>query len=316
MRKTIEQFIKEAKEIHGETYLYNNTIYTTAHNKCIITCKIHGDFQQTPNSHITKKFGCKKCGRNRCSDIQKIGLEEFIKRANIKHNGKYDYSLITNYKNNSELVEIICPNNHIFKQSPYEHTIGSGCSKCIGYFKTNSDIIKEFKEAHGDKYIYNKVNYMDSRTLVIITCKIHGDFKQNPYDHSVGHGCSKCNTLGKVMEPKLYKKIKDTFKNNKVISNYNPNWLGKQSLDIYIEDYNIAIEYQGIQHFKPTQFFGGKKSFFIQENNDTRKRKLCEENGCKLFYFTYKKNHIPKEYEHKVYSSEEDLINAINNKTR
>ncbi len=44
----------------------------------------------------------------------------------------------------------------------------------------------------------------------------------------------------------------------------------------------IGIEYQGAQHDKPVEFFGGQKAFEENLKRDERKRQLCEENGVKL----------------------------------
>ena len=57
------------------------------------------------------------------------------------------------------------------------------------------------------------------------------------------------------------------------------------SLDFYLPEYNIAIECQGIQHFKPIEYFGGEKSFKEQKNRDTIKKELCEKHNIKVFYF-------------------------------
>ena len=57
----------------------------------------------------------------------------------------------------------------------------------------------------------------------------------------------------------LYYKIKETFPNEKVVHHGKPSWLGQQHLDIYFPYKNIAIEYQGLQHQEPVEFFGGKK---------------------------------------------------------
>jgi hypothetical protein len=57
----------------------------------------------------------------------------------------------------------------------------------------NSYIKNMFKEVHGDKYIYDKVNYVKTKNEVIITCKIHGDFPQAPHCHISGkQGCPHC----------------------------------------------------------------------------------------------------------------------------
>ena len=70
-------------------------------------------------------------------------------------------------------------------------------------------------------------------------------------------------------------------------------------MDFYLPDYNIAIECQGEQHFKPVDFAGkGKKwtEIFFKENieRDKNKLKLCEENQINLFYINYKENILEK----------------------
>jgi len=311
-KKGLTKFIEDGKLIHNSKYSYDKTIYNGAHIKCIITCPIHGDFEQSPNSHTTKRNGCMKCGRDKVGKLQNIGIEEFIRRSREKHNNKFDYSLV-NFISVNKKVKIICDKGHIFQQTPYEHYSGSGCPVCIGYYKSNLDIIKMFNETHNYRYSYDKVNYTLSKKYVIITCPTHGDFNQIPIDHSKGRGCPKCNTLGKVSEPKLFNKIKEHFDKYNIKSNVRLDWLGRKSLDIFIEEHNIAIEYQGIQHFKSSNFFGGENTFNEICNRDIIKNRLCVENDVKLFYFTYKSSHIPNNYFDKVYSSEEDLLNEIEN---
>jgi len=57
--------------------------------------------------------------------------------------------------------------------------------------KTKEFIEKSIK-IHNDKYDYSKVNYINSKTKVLIVCKKHGDFEQNPYNHIYGMGCPIC----------------------------------------------------------------------------------------------------------------------------
>jgi hypothetical protein len=67
-----------------------------------------------------------------------------------------------------------------------------------------------------------------------------------------------------------------------VIHHGRPKWLGRQHLDIYIEDFNIGIEYQGKQHSQSVEYFGGDTSFTKQLMLDEKKKVICEENGCEL----------------------------------
>lgn len=85
----------------------------------------------------------------------------------------------------------------------------------------------------------------------------------------------------------LYYIIKRLFPNNSVKRHYRPDFLDKLELDIFIEDYNLGIEFQGIQHFKPVKHWGGKEAFEITKERDKKKKRLCEKHGVNLLYFYY-----------------------------
>ena len=63
-------------------------------------------------------------------------------------------------------------------------------------------------------------------------------------------------------------------------------WLGRQSLDFYLPNYNTAIECQGEQHFKPIEFFGGEERLKDTIERDEKKKILCEEHDIKIMYFS------------------------------
>lgn len=68
---------------------------------------------------------------------------------------------------------------------------------------------------------------------------------------------------------------------------YRPSWLGQQSIDIYIPQLFIGIEYQGIQHYEPVAFFGGEEGLKKRKELDDRKRRLCLANHVKLIEWDY-----------------------------
>ena len=68
---------------------------------------------------------------------------------------------------------------------------------------------------------------------------------------------------------------------------YRPEWLGRQSLDLFIPSLGTAIEYQGIQHYLPVEFFGGEEALTQRQELDLQKRKLCEENHIRLIEWSY-----------------------------
>ena len=68
---------------------------------------------------------------------------------------------------------------------------------------------------------------------------------------------------------------------------YRPDWLGRQSLDLYIPSIRTAIEYQGIQHFLPVAFLGGEDALAERHALDLQKKQLCEENQVRLIEWPY-----------------------------
>lgn len=86
-------------------------------------------------------------------------------------------------------------------------------------------------------------------------------------------------------EQSLYLLVKKLYSN--AIFQYRPNWLSPQSLDIYIPELNVGIEYQGIQHYTEVEFFGGKKAFEHRVALDKKKREICSKFKVKLIEWNY-----------------------------
>jgi hypothetical protein len=127
--------------------------------------------------------------------MKKLSLEEFIIKANIIHNNKYDYSKSI-YTSSKDNIIIICNVHGKFIQTPNNHLQGEGCNKCSGREVYNTkDFIEKANIIHNNYYNYNKVNYIRSIKKVVIICSKHGEFKQTPNDHLSGYGCNKCAIL-------------------------------------------------------------------------------------------------------------------------
>ena len=68
---------------------------------------------------------------------------------------------------------------------------------------------------------------------------------------------------------------------------YRPDWLGRQSLDLYIPSLRTAIEYQGVQHYLPVEFFGGEEALTQRQDLDRVKKELCTANSVRLIEWPY-----------------------------
>ena len=99
---TTETFIIKANEIHNNYYDYSKSIYIGTDTKCIIVCKIHGEFQQIPTDHL-KGHGCSKCYQSTISERMLQTTEEFIEKSKLVHGDKYDYSKV-DYKYSNETL--------------------------------------------------------------------------------------------------------------------------------------------------------------------------------------------------------------------
>lgn len=134
---TTEEFIKRAREIHGDKYDYSKTEYINNTTKICIICPKHGEFWQTPNKHLSG-HGCHKCGRKIVAEKQLLTNEQFINQAKLIHGDKYDYSKVV-YTGYEEYVTIICPEHGEFKQTPDSHLHSGGCPKCGSTLSKNED---------------------------------------------------------------------------------------------------------------------------------------------------------------------------------
>jgi len=197
-RKTSEETIKDFQNVHGNKYDYSKVNYKNNNTKIIIICPEHGEFLQTPNGH-KNGAGCPKCGINKIKKILKKSLENVITDFKEVHGDKYNYSKVQ-YINTMTKVEILCPEHGSFFQSPNDHLRKIGCPKCAGRNQfTQKEVIKKFKEVHGDKYDYSKVRYKNLNSKINIICPEHGEFLQAPKYHIKGSGCPKCNIQNRLL---------------------------------------------------------------------------------------------------------------------
>lgn len=318
---TPKMFIERFKSKFGETISPIMDEYVDTQKEINFKCNICGHvFRRRPYNCLISN-GCPKCHP---PHNQKLTTEEFIERANAIHNNRYDYSKVK-YESFETPVIIIChekdkfgDEHGEFKVTPHAHigSMKSGCPKCSGKFRKDTEyFIKEAKLIHGNAFIYDKTKYEKALKPVIITCPEHGDFKQTPNDHLNGRGCPLCK------ESHLEKNMRLFLNKNKIkyIPQAGFDWLRtddthkKMSLDFYIEDKKIAIECQGIQHFDGKYFWpterGKEKEFLRIQERDELKKKLCEEHGIRIIYYS----NLGIDYPYQVFEDKEELLKEIIN---
>ena len=146
-RSTLEEFISQARELHGNKYDYSKVIYKSSLIKVCIHCDMHGDFWQTPSDHLS--YGCPKCGILKAQKSNRSTGEEFIIKAVSLYGNRYDYSKI-NYINSKTKICIVCPKHGEFWQTPNDHLRNHNCAKCN--ISQGEKKISEWLEKQGMQY--------------------------------------------------------------------------------------------------------------------------------------------------------------------
>ena len=100
-RVIFEDFLTQAREVHGNKYDYYKDSYTKISAKTKMKCPIHGDFEQMADAHIRQVSGCPTCGFDSQVEKRKMNLHDFILKSKNNHGESYDYSKVI-YKNNRE----------------------------------------------------------------------------------------------------------------------------------------------------------------------------------------------------------------------
>ena len=290
-RSNTEKFISSFKELYGNKLDLSKFVYTKSNIKSTVICPIHGEFEATPNN-LLRGRGCPTCGNINKKIKQTISEQVFDERMEKIYGDSLTYNF-SNYSNFGEKMEFVCSKHGSFEALPLNVLHGHGCPIC-GREKCSKsrtmkfeEVLRRFKEVHGDTYTYDESTYKTSRKKMRIICPKHGEFWQIPMNHWGGQGCPVCK------ESKLEMELDKALTDNGIeFIRQKP--LGRQSIDFYIPKYKINIECQGEQHFKKK--FDDKYDFKKSLERDIKKNKILRENGEKLIYFT-KENLLPKNIE-------------------
>lgn len=278
---TTDEFINKAKKIHGDKFDYSKVEYINNSTKVCIICPIHGEFWQTPNSHLNGR-GCRKCGIENRTLNQRSNDEEFIEKSKFVHGDTFDYSKVK-YVTNKTPVIISCKIHGDFIQTPTHHLNGEGCPKCkyITISKkqllSTDVILSRFIETHGAYYDYSKVEYNGIDTKVCIICPKHGEFWQEPWAHINGCGCPKCASTLSINETELLGTIKQWIGNDNVKERVRNLFDDKKEYDIVIPSHKLCIEYNGL-------YWHSDKFERIKKNYHLEKTISCDNNGYRLIH--------------------------------
>lgn len=291
-RRDTASFVCEMKEINPNIKILGEYINLKTKTKCV--CLVCNNEWDTTPANLLNRSGCPKCAVKKVAGIRRKEHDEFVREMkNINSNIK-----ITNkYINNRTKVEcecLIC--DCVWSSTPSNLLKGRGCTECaqksreISRRKTHEAFIEDMKIANPNIEIISK--YVNSKTNISCRCSICGSlWSAKPANLLSGTGCPKCT------RSKSEDKIECFLKSNNigyVLQKKFDDLLGlggrKLSYDFYIPANNLLVECQGLQHKKPVDYFGGDKSFAIQQEHDKRKREYARKHNIDLlevWYYDY-----------------------------
>jgi hypothetical protein len=276
---SFKDFKKAAIKKWGTDYGYDQSTFTTKNNPIRVNCLTHGLFDTTPAKHL-KGAGCPKCKITARGKIRPRSTEDFVFKANMLHQNKYDYSEVV-YKSSKVPIKIKCPVHGNFTQTPNDHITTKGCEKCgienrASQLRLGTDsFIQKAKAAHQNSYTYDKVKYGKTNSeKVLITCKKHGDFQQTPMHHLSGGGCPKCSFARISSQEKELGLFLKSIYSGPVIFNDRVVLAGKE-LDIFLPEINVAIEFNGLYWHSFSK---------VGKNHHLEKTLKCIEQGVRLLH--------------------------------
>lgn len=256
---THQEFLRRARKTHGNKYEYLER-YKNSKTPIRIRCPKHGVFKQAPISHL-KATGCPACSFERAGFLSRLTHREFLKKVKRVHPA---YSFPDDYITAIKKIRTRCPKHGIFLMTPNALLNGHGCQKCDDEKSadrirlTHQEFLQRCRKVHADKYNYPD-EYKGGKTRIKIRCPKHGLFSQEPSNHLMGNGCPICfDSSGERKVSRALENLKVPYVRQKKF----PDLVHKKQLrfDFWLPSFKTLIEFDGIQHFEVSSFFGGQKA--------------------------------------------------------
>ena len=284
MKRTQEEYIKEVSLINSNikvlgTYINNNT-------PILHECLIHNVKWNAVPYSVLDGHGCRKCGNEILANDRRKNREQYVRdlmevNPNIIVVGEYINA-------HTPTLHRCLIDGYEWYAKPNNILSGRGCPKCGGTMKKlHEEYVEELALINPSVEVIGQ--YIDAKTPISHKCLIDGCvWDSSPTNMLSKGGCPQCNeSLGERQVRQWLEKRDIKYEFQKPFKDC----CDKKPLpfDFYLENYNVAIEYQGGQHYYPVDYFGGEEKFKLQQKHDNIKREYCKNNGIRLLEIPYYK---------------------------
>lgn len=291
---THEEFINRLQQINPDIEVLETYINSKTNIKC--RCKVCDHEWTTKPNDLLQGQGCLKCGYKRIAQKMTNTHEEFMKKFNKQNKHAQDIEIQGIYINAHTKMKCRCKiDGYEWEVKPNGLLNGHGCPKCGGTVKlTHEEFINRLQQVNSDIEILR--TYKNNKTKIKCKCKVCGhEWEVIPKSLLNGHGCPKCSTSkGEKRITQYLDNLRINYIYDKPYFNDLVSVNGRPlKPDFIIPSLKIWIEYDGIQHYKPTDFRGAMSEQQIQgqfkkvQQNDQIKNQYAEDNNWTLIRIPY-----------------------------
>lgn len=280
-----EEYIQELKEINSNIEVMDK--YINSQTKILHRCIVHDYKWYAYPNLLIRGAGCPKCGGN--YNMTHEEYVEQVKYANI------NIEVLGNFKNVKTKIEHKCLiHDVVWNAYPESILRGAGCIRC-GADKlskirsdTHDDYVEKLIQANSNVSVIEE--YKGSTIKILHKCKkCNNIWMARPANILQGNGCPKCATSkGELEIQRWLEEHNIMFESQKKFNDCKD--ARPLPFDFYLCDNNICIEYDGEQHYKSVEYFGGEEAFALRQRHDKIKTEYCERNGIKLIRIAYNEN--------------------------
>ena len=277
---THEQYESKLYDINPNIRVVDNYINST--KKIAHKCLIDGYIWNASPCHILRGEGCPKCAGH----IKKTHDEyiEDVAKINptIEVLGRY-------INNKTKILHRCLADNYEWLVTPNHILKGRGCPICANnQRRTQEEYVEDLAIINPDIVVMGE--YVNAVTKIRHKCRKCGmEFDMTPYLTLKGCGC-RCDGLshGERFITQYLRNYEIEF-----ISQYrftDCRDIYPLPFDFYLVDFGTCIEYDGEQHFMPSNKFGGEEHLRMTQKHDQIKTQYCLDNNIRLVRISYKDN--------------------------
>lgn len=267
--------------------------YIDAKTKILHHCLTHDIiWKVTPDKVLSRGSGCPECAKKLRYVARAKTHKQYVKDVENKNPS---IEVIGKYINNKTAIEHRCKiHDYIYNATPDTVLSGSGCRYCKSdklrehSLKSEAQYISELADIN--PHIILIGNYTYSLEPTLHKClKCNHIWNPTPARLLYGGGCPNCSKSSGEQ------KIESWLENNNINYIFQKRFddcrdIQTLPFDFYLPDYKCCIEYDGAQHYKPVDFYGGQEYFEYVQKHDSIKNKYCEDNGISLLRIPFDKN--------------------------